>query len=129
MDANKGKLRLYCLTPLSRRGLLIAAQLTEAVAGRRVSDVESWARVPNRFLSTKLKQYFNSMQEESRGQRNPPRVLIFANTVKTVRFLHGLVREADFRAALLHGDRTQPEREVGNPFFFLRSFCLMWLIL
>lgn len=34
-------------------------------------------------------------------------------SIKTVRFLHKLVEEAGFRAALLHGERSQDEREAA----------------
>ena len=47
--------------------------------------------------------------------RNPPRVLVFANRVKTVRFLHNLLKQATLRVAMLHGERSQPEREVRIP--------------
>lgn len=52
------------------------------------------------------------VQEASKGIRNPPRVLVFANRIKTVRFLHTTISAAGFKAATLHGDRTQAEREV-----------------
>ena len=53
-----------------------------------------------------------SLQVKSKGLRNPPKVLILANRIKTVRFLHQSVAEAEFRAVMLHGERSQPEREV-----------------
>lgn len=34
-------------------------------------------------------------------------------SIKTVRFLHKLVEDAGFRAALLHGERSQDEREAA----------------
>ena len=52
------------------------------------------------------------MQEKSEGLRQPPRVLIFANRVKTVRFLYQAVIAEGFKVVMLHGDRSQPEREV-----------------
>lgn len=33
--------------------------------------------------------------------------------VQTVRFLHGVVTEAGYRAVMLHGERTQYEREAA----------------
>ena len=33
--------------------------------------------------------------------------------IKTVRFIHGQVQEAGYRAALLHGERSQEEREAA----------------
>ena len=53
-------------------------------------------------------------QEQGGALRNPPRVLIFANHIKTVRFLHQTVAAAGFRTAMLHGERSQPEREVRD---------------
>lgn len=54
-------------------------------------------------------------QERAAGQRNLPRVLVFANKIKTVRFLHETVQEAGYRVVMLHGERSQQEREVPNP--------------
>lgn len=54
------------------------------------------------------------LQDRSVGLRNFPRVLIFANRVKTVRFLHQTVSAEGLRAVMLHGERSQPEREVGR---------------
>lgn len=52
------------------------------------------------------------VQETSAGQRNAPKILVFANRIKTVRFVHQHLVEAGFKAAQLHGDRSQQEREV-----------------
>ena len=54
-------------------------------------------------------------QAAGAGQRNPPRVLIFVNRIKTARFVAGHVAAAGFRTALLHGERPQAEREARNP--------------
>mmetsp|Transcript_17825 Transcript_17825/g.31773 ORF Transcript_17825/g.31773 Transcript_17825/m.31773 type:complete len:667 (-) Transcript_17825:259-2259(-) len=43
--------------------------------------------------------------------RNPPRILIFANRIKTVRYVHRLLSDAKLRVAMLHGERSQAERE------------------
>lgn len=51
-------------------------------------------------------------QDATKGVRNPPRILIFVNRVKTVRFLHSTISSAGFKVAMLHGERTQAEREV-----------------
>ena len=51
-------------------------------------------------------------QDSAVGKRNAPKVLIFANRIKTVRFVQQSLVEAGFKAAQLHGDRSQPEREV-----------------
>lgn len=73
----------------------------------------------------------NLLQARSDGLRNPPRVLIFANKIKTVRFVHQTVSEAGFRTVMLHGDRSQEEREViikPSPFLevFIRSRTLAY---
>lgn len=43
----------------------------------------------------------------------PPLPQLDHRSIKTVRFLHKLVEEAGFRAALLHGERSQEEREAA----------------
>eukprot|EP00887_Chlorella_sp_A99_P004705 scaffold4.g4705.t1 len=60
---------------------------------------------------SKLRKHLDQIVAASAGQRNPPRILIFANRVKTVRFLHSELAAAGWRAALLHGERSQAERE------------------
>lgn len=47
------------------------------------------------------------------GPRNRPRVLIFANRLRTVRFLHDLLAGQGRRVAMLHGDRSQAERDAA----------------
>ena len=42
------------------------------------------------------------------------RVLIFANRIKTVRFVHGELHAGGWRAVQLHGERSQEEREVSR---------------
>lgn len=51
--------------------------------------------------------------------RNAPKVLVFANRIKTVRFVQQTITDAGFKAAQLHGDRSQAEREAC---FFSASF-------
>ena len=53
------------------------------------------------------------MQEAAVGQRNAPKILIFANRIKTVAFVQQSIAEAGFKAELMHGDRSQPLREVS----------------
>ena len=53
------------------------------------------------------------MQAKSEQGRSKPRILVFCNKVKTVRFVHTLCVEAGFKVAMLHGERSQPEREVS----------------
>lgn len=55
-----------------------------------------------------------AMQDSSAGKRNAPKVLVFANRIKTVRFVQQSLLEAGFKAVQLHGDRSQPEREVSS---------------
>lgn len=40
-----------------------------------------------------------------------PRVLVFANRVKTVRFLYEFLKEKEQRVAMLHGKRSKEERD------------------
>ncbi|GIM00392.1 hypothetical protein Vretimale_5179 [Volvox reticuliferus] len=44
------------------------------------------------------------------GCRNPPRVLVFANRVKTVRYLTTTLSREGYKVAQLHGQRSQAER-------------------
>ena len=62
----------------------------------------------------KLLKHLETVREAGRGARNPPRVLVFANHVKAVRFLATTLAGAGFKTAMLHGERSQPEREVGD---------------
>ncbi|KAK9811040.1 hypothetical protein WJX73_008413 [Symbiochloris irregularis] len=61
----------------------------------------------------KLLKHLQNVQALVAGTRNRPRMLIFTNRIKTARFVHETVAAADFRTALLHGDRSQPEREAA----------------
>ena len=54
-----------------------------------------------------------AVREGSAGQRHEARVLIFANKIKTVRFLHGLLKKHDVRCLMLHGLRSQAERRAA----------------
>ncbi|KAK9823896.1 hypothetical protein WJX72_006234 [[Myrmecia] bisecta] len=59
----------------------------------------------------KLQKHLQQIREKGKQLRNPPRVLIFANRVKTVRFLHKLLADDGCRVVMLHGERSQHERE------------------
>lgn len=59
----------------------------------------------------KLLKHLLSIREASIGLRNPPRVLVFSNRIKTVRFLHDLIAKEEFRTTMIHGERSQQERE------------------
>jgi len=61
----------------------------------------------------KLTKHLSSIRAASAGARNPPRILVFANRVKTVKFLLGAVRKEGWRAEALHGQRSQGEREAA----------------
>ncbi|GFR49563.1 hypothetical protein Agub_g11610 [Astrephomene gubernaculifera] len=47
------------------------------------------------------------------GSRTPPRVLVFANRVKTVRFLTATLTKEGYKVAQLHGQRSQAERNAA----------------
>jgi hypothetical protein len=59
--------------------------------------------------------------------RNPPRILIFANRIKTVRYVHRLLSDAKLRVAMLHGERSQAEREV-RPLLMRIPYCIAALL-
>ena len=61
----------------------------------------------------KLLKHLAAVRAASAGARNPPRVLVFANRVKAVKFLVGAVAKDGWRAAALHGQRPQAEREAA----------------
>lgn len=63
---------------------------------------------------TELKKHLAAIAAASNGARTKPRVLVFCNRVKTVKFVTGLVREEGFRVDCLHGERSQEEREVSE---------------
>lgn len=60
----------------------------------------------------KLRKHLAAIAAASAGARARPRVLIFCNRVKTVRFVAGVVREEGLKVETLHGERSQAEREV-----------------
>jgi len=59
----------------------------------------------------KLLRHLENIRSQHDGERNPPRVLVFANRIKTVRFVHKLLADAKLRVAMLHGERSQEERQ------------------
>lgn len=61
----------------------------------------------------KLMKHLESIKAAaaSAGNRHAPKILIFSNRIKTVRFIFKLVLKANFRTAQLHGERSQEERE------------------
>ena len=59
----------------------------------------------------KLLRHLEAVQAEAQGQRRAPRVLIFANRVKTVRFLYDFLKQKEQRVGMLHGKRNKDERD------------------
>lgn len=59
----------------------------------------------------KLKKHLAAIAAASAGARAKPRVLVFCNRVKTVKFVTGVVKAEGFKVDCLHGDRSQDERE------------------
>ncbi|KAL3156027.1 hypothetical protein ABBQ32_013014 [Trebouxia sp. C0010 RCD-2024] len=59
----------------------------------------------------KLLKHLTHIKDSSAGMRMAPKVLVFANRIKTVRFLQQTITEAGFKAMQLHGDKSQAERE------------------
>ncbi|GIL49526.1 hypothetical protein Vafri_5852 [Volvox africanus] len=59
----------------------------------------------------KLLKHLSRVRESTPpGCRNPHRVLVFANRVKTVRFLTTTLSREGYKVAQLHGQRSQAER-------------------
>lgn len=83
-------------------GLQIGAGVAQEVA------VCAEHKKPRRLL-----KHLAAVREGSAGQRHEARVLIFANKIKTVRFLHGLLKKHDVRCLMLHGLRSQAERRAA----------------
>ncbi len=59
----------------------------------------------------KLLKHLAAIKEAGAAMRNPPRVLVFANRIKTVRFVHDAIAKEGCRVVMLHGQRSQAERE------------------
>ena len=59
----------------------------------------------------KLARHLEAVKAASAASRSKPRVLIFCNRVKTVRFVAGEVAAAGFKVETLHGERAQEERD------------------
>lgn len=59
----------------------------------------------------KLMKHLESIKTATTGNRHAPKILIFSNRIKTVRFIFKLVLKANFRTVQLHGERSQEERE------------------
>ena len=59
----------------------------------------------------KLLRHLEAVQAEAQGQRRAPRVLVFANRVKTVRFLYDFLKQKEQRVGMLHGKRNKDERD------------------
>eukprot|EP00775_Hariotina_reticulata_P002128 gene2128-2447_t len=61
----------------------------------------------------KLLKHLAAIKEASTGLRNPPRVLIFANKIKAAVFIHRTLVQEGYRAVMLHGKRSQGERQAA----------------
>lgn len=61
----------------------------------------------------KLQKHLASIKAESINLRNPPRVLIFTNRIKTARFVFNEIKKSSFRVTILHGERSQEDREAA----------------
>jgi superfamily II DNA/RNA helicase len=62
---------------------------------------------------TKLLKHLSSIKQSAASAklRHLPRVLVFVNRIKTCRFVEKHIAGAGYRVAVLHGDRSQSERE------------------
>lgn len=61
----------------------------------------------------KLARHLEAVKAVSAAARAKPRVLVFCNRVKTVRFVAGEVAAAGFKVDTLHGERPQGERDAA----------------
>lgn len=59
----------------------------------------------------KLSKHLMTIKESSAGLRAPPKVIIFANRIKTVQYVHKFVKGLQLRVEVLHGERSQEERD------------------
>ena len=55
----------------------------------------------------RIRAQYQQQQAAGAGGRNPPRVLVFANRVKAVRFLAAALAREGYKVAQLHGQRSQ----------------------
>eukprot|EP00884_Botryococcus_braunii_P012932 jgi/Botrbrau1/2163/Bobra.101_2s0004.1 len=92
-----------------RRPKTIRAALENTSISSTVVQVVQVCAEPKK--PAKLLKHLSLIKESAVGQRNFPRVLVFANKVKTVRFVHETLEEAGYKVVMLHGERSQPERE------------------
>ena len=60
----------------------------------------------------KLMKYLDGVREAAReeGLRHVPKVLVFVNTIKKARYLHGFLRKNEHNVQQIHGKRNQKER-------------------
>lgn len=61
----------------------------------------------------KLLKHLEAIKQQHEGSRNPPRILIFTNRIRTCRFVFNSIKEAGYRTGILHGDRSQEERDAA----------------
>lgn len=104
--------------PLSVRDGLMEWTGEEAVLIEVAADCELVSRTITQVVHVcaehkklqKLKKHLTKIKEQNPAMRNPPRILIFANTIKTVRFLYNEVQDEGYKIAMLHGKRSMQER-------------------
>lgn len=93
----------------------VASSASGAAPGRAISStvVQVVQVCAEHKKPAKLLKHLESIKSAAAaaGLRHAPRVLIFSNRIKTVRFLSRQVAKAGFRAAELHGERSQDERD------------------
>ncbi len=95
--------------------IALKSESSGASAGRAISAtvVQVVQVCAEHKKPAKLLKHLESIKAAaaSSNNRHAPKILIFSNRIKTVRFIFKLVLKANFRAAQLHGERSQEERE------------------
>lgn len=78
---------------------------------------------------TKLKKHLDKIKAQTEHSRQLPRILIFVNTIKKTRILFNELQNVGFRIAMLHGKRTQAERNEAMDGFRLFLFLFLFVTL
>lgn len=60
---------------------------------------------------SKLQKHLASIDEISKTERHKPRILIFANRIKTVKYIAKELKKDSRKVTELHGEKSQTERE------------------
>ena len=61
----------------------------------------------------KLTKHLSSIESMHKDQRHKPKILIFANRIKTVKYIARELRGQNKKVAEIHGDKSQEEREAA----------------